>query len=102
MIDILVLLLKPALLWESDKLKYWYFLPLALIAWLADMFIAHTTWAIIYGWPHKGEWTISHTLERLANPAINKEHPDFKFLVEIGHMINRRSPSKNHIKIVNT
>ena len=29
------------------------------------MLIAHTAWAYYMGFPQRGEWTISHTLERL-------------------------------------
>lgn len=45
--------------WRVDLLAY------TLLVWLADMALAHTAWAYYYGFPQRGEWTISHTLERL-------------------------------------
>jgi len=97
MIDLLIILLKPALLCTEAK-KYQYF-PFALVAWVVDMIIAHTSWALIAGRPQKSEWTISQTLERLCNPS-NSNHPDFKLFVAIGEKINKVSPTKNHIKIL--
>ena len=99
MIDLLILLLKPALLWESNPRRYWYLTPLALVAWIADMVAAHTTWALTAGWPQKGEWTISHTLERLCHPD-NDEHEDYCLYVEIGFKINRLAPNGRHIKVL--
>lgn len=89
MIDLLILLLKPALLWESNKLKYWYLTPVALVAFIADVVAAHTTWALIAGKPKKGEWTISKTLERL-------QHED-AFYKELARKINTYSPTGLHI-----
>ena len=96
MIDILILLLKPALLWESDKLKYWYLTPVALVAWIADMIAAHTVWALTAGWPKRGEWTISHTLERLCDQWA---HPDCLLFIQISKKINRVA-GHAHIKAV--
>lgn len=97
MIDLLLILLRPALLWESDKIGHWYLAPVAVLAWVADIIIAHTTWAAIYGWPKRGEWTISHTLERLCKDT---EHDDYELLVQIALKINRVSPTKAHIHAV--
>lgn len=96
MIDLLVILLKPALLWESNPWRYWYLTPVTLVAWVVDVAIAHTTWALMYGWPKPYEMTISHTLERLCKTP----GPDQQFLIEIAKKINRESPSGNHIKAV--
>ena len=97
MIDALLLLLKPALLWESDPWRHWYLLPLALVAWVVDVVIAHTTWALMYGWPKPYELTISHTLERLCRET---KHPDHALLWQIALKINRVSPTGKHIKAV--
>lgn len=97
MIDILILLLRPALLWESDPKRYWFLTPLALLAWLADMAAAHSAWALVAGWPHPHEWTISHTLERLCWDVSN---PDRSLYCEIAKKINRLSPGGRHIKAV--
>jgi hypothetical protein len=93
-IDILILLLKPALLCvEAKQYKY---LPLALIAWVVDVFLAHTTWVLIAGWPRQGEWTISHTLERLCvTPGIRQQ-----LFIEIAKEINRVSYTGKHIQSV--
>lgn len=96
MIDILILLLKPALLWESNKARYWYLVPVALVAWVADMIAAHTTWVPIAGWPRRGEWTISHTLERLCLESA----PDQMFYISLARKINRMAPGGRHIKAV--
>ena len=96
MIDLLVLLLAPALLWESDPKRYWYLTPVALVAWLADMVAAHTSWAVIAGRPQHNEWTISHTLERLCQTP----GPDQQLYVELGRKINRVAPGGCHIKTI--
>lgn len=96
MIDLLILLLKPALLWESDPKKYWYLTPVALIATVADIIAAHTTWRIIAGVPQHDEWTISHTLERLCLAPGD----DQVFYVSLARKINRMAPNGRHIKAV--
>lgn len=96
MIDLLLILLRPALLWESNKSRYWYLTPIALVAWVADMIAAHTTWVLMAGWPKPNEWTISHTLERLCKEFS----PDQIFYIALARKINRLSPSGRHIKAV--
>lgn len=97
MIDLLILLLKPALLWESNPKRYWYLTPITLVAVIADIIAAHTVWALIAGWPEKNEWTISHTLERLCKAYDN---PDYALFVQLSKKINRLSPTGAHIKAV--
>lgn len=98
MIDLLILLLKPALLIERGG--WWLLLaPITIVAWLIDILICHTTWAMVAGWPHEGEVTISHTLERLCHP-LNAGHPDYRLFVEVARRINRVSPTGRHIKVV--
>lgn len=97
MIDLLILLLGPSLLWESNPARYWYLTPIVFVAWVVDMAIAHSSWAAVAGWPRKGEWTISHTLERLCH---DYQSPDWEFFVQLAKKINRISPTKNHIKAV--
>lgn len=94
MIDLLLLLLYPALLWDSDRRKYWYLLPVALVATFADIVACHTTWRLIAGKPRRNEWTISQTLERLCI-----DHgPDQFLYVQIARKINRIDPRGCHIK----
>lgn len=50
--------------WKS--LVAWPFLvAYTLFVWIADMVMAHTLMVHKFGFPKRGEWTISHTLERL-------------------------------------
>lgn len=95
MIDMLFLLLRPALLaidWKSSNPVH---VLAAILAAPLDVLIAHTTWAAAFGWPKRGEWTISHTLERLCKDTT---HPDYELFVQIAKKINRISP--NHIRAV--
>jgi hypothetical protein len=96
MIDILIFLMRPALLFLDNPLRYWYFFPTVLPAWLADIFVAHTTWALVAGFPRIGEVTVSDTLERLCNDITN---PDCLLFVEIARKINR-AVGFTHIKAV--
>jgi hypothetical protein len=66
-------------LWRVDLLLY------TLIVWMTDMVLAH-----LFFVPRKGEWTISHTLERTAY-----ESPSHLALAQaINHI------SSNHIKSI--
>lgn len=69
------------------------------IALLADVCVAHTSFAEIGGKPLPGEWTVSQMLERLCHPA-NCLHPDFGLFLELAKTINRQSPTGRHIKAV--
>lgn len=91
MIFIFLLLLKPALACvEGGKWWHCWAVPPAL---LLDVLIAHTTWVLVFGRPKQGEWTISHTLERLVQDT---DHPCRLLAVEIAYEINRIAPG--HIK----
>lgn len=94
---LLCLLLKPALLGVGDPKRYWYLLPVTLLAWLVDIFIAHTTWPLIAGFPRKGEVTISHTLERLCKDTTR---PDQALFIAIAKKINSVCPTGDHIRAV--
>ncbi len=93
MITLFLLLLKPALrVVEGGEWRYfWAVLP----AWLLDVLIAHSTWALVFGWPHRGEWTISDTLERLVRDTQHLRHA---LAVAIAREINAVSPTGKHIK----
>ena len=67
-------------LWRLDLLLF------ALLVFVLDVAIAHLFFA-----PRKGEWTISHTLERTA-PSGSRKH----WLLAMA--INNISP--NHIKSI--
>jgi hypothetical protein len=66
-------------LWRLDLLVY------TVLVAVADVALAHLFFS-----PRKGEWTISHTLERTAKTSV--EHRTFALL------INHYSPA--HIKAV--
>ena len=78
----------PALLWaDNPNRPYWRLdlLVFAVLVWLLDILLAH-----MFFDPQKGEWTISHTLERTA------PHSRKHWLLAMA--INNISP--NHIKAV--
>lgn len=71
----------------------------ALIALIADVIVAHTTFARIAGKPNRNEWTVSKMLERLAHP-YNMLDMNYPLYVELAKYINRQSPTGKHIKAV--
>ena len=91
MIFLFLILLKPALQCVEDG-KWWHFWAV-LPAYLLDVFIAHTTWALVFGWPKRGEWTISHTLERIVS---EHKHPRWLLAAAIANEIN--TVQRGHIK----
>ena len=96
MIDLLLILLKPALKATDAGSRNPIHILAALVAFPLDIILAHTTWALVAGWPREGEWTISHTLERLCVvPGVDQQ-----FFIELGKKINRVSPTGDHIKAV--
>lgn len=97
LILILCLLLKPSLYVVWKPTVYWYYIPLALIAWIADVIIARTSWVLIGGFPRYNEITISDTLERICT---DKTHRNHALCVEIALAINRVDPQHNHIRAV--
>ena len=97
MIDLLLILLRPALLaLEGGSRNPLHWLA-ALIAWPVDVVIAHTTFRALGVSPRGHEWTVSDMLERLC---MDFEHPEHSFFVGLAKMINRRSPTRSHIKAV--
>ena len=68
-----------------------------LIAAPLDVLIAHSTWALVFGWPKPHEMTISHTLERICK---DKSHPRLALAIAIAKEINKISPSGQHIRAV--
>lgn len=97
MIDFIIRLLPyvaPAIRYADAKpCNYW---KLHLVVYTAiivalDVILAYTVWAYHMGFPKHGEWTISHTLERLYPTG----HPD---AVRLSKAINSVAP--NHIKAV--
>ena len=94
----LLLYLLPQALAYSEAGKRRYVLH-ALAAFIADVIVARTSFAIVAGQPKPGEKTVSDMLERLADP-FNSFDPDYMFYVELAKHINRKSPTGNHIKAV--
>ena len=95
MTEILCLLLRPALLCVSDPKRYWYLTPVAVLAWLLDVVLCHTFWAIAFGWPQGRERTISDTLERLC---VDWDNPYCGLHIQLGQAINHLCPTGDHIK----
>jgi uncharacterized membrane protein len=93
---IVVILLRPALACVDGGSRKPAHIAAALVAWVADLVAAHTTWAWFIGGLHPGEKTISDTLERLANEPGENQLEFF----QLSQAINRRSPTKAHIKVV--
>lgn len=93
MIFFFLLLLKPAL--ECVEAKKYYHFWAVFPAFFLDVFIAHTTWALVFGMPRKGEWTISDTLERIITEYAD---PRIQLAIEIAREINKVSPTKDHIR----
>lgn len=86
MIDLLIIMLVPALRFLENPGKYWYFSFAPIPALILDIAVAHTTWALIAGMPRKGEVTVSDTLERLCRDT---NHPDHALFLQIALKINR-------------
>ena len=95
MTEILCLLLYPALLCLSNPYRYFYLVPFVVLAWWVDFVLCHTFWAMAFGWPKHGEYTISDTLERLCREINN---PDQELFLAIARKINRICPTHDHIK----
>jgi hypothetical protein len=70
---------------DNPNRSYWHvhLLVYAIIIWLLDMVLAHLFFS-----PKKGEWTISHTLERTAPHSLKHW--------QLGEAINKIS--SGHIK----
>jgi hypothetical protein len=95
---ILIALLRPALMCADGKSRKPAHVAAGLIAWVADLVAARTTWPLLAGKLHPGEKTISDTLERLAQH--NMLDPNQPLYYQIAKYINRVSPTKNHIEAV--
>ena len=101
MIDLLILLLRPALqALEGGSRNPLHWLAL-LVAWPLDIVICRTTWVLVAGWPKRGDWMVSQTLTRLCHP-LNAHHPNYLLFVAIARKINRESPTGRHIPTVGT
>ena len=100
MIALLIKLLPyvaPAIRYADDKNRSYWKLHLVvgtLIVAIADVILAHTAWAYYMGWPKRGEWTISHTLERLIVTTSQKQQK----ALALGMAIKKVSP--RHIKVL--
>lgn len=95
MIDLLILLLWPAL--QCVEGGKWWLFPFAIVAFVVDVVLAHTTWVLVAGFPKKNEWTVSDTLERLC---LDFNNPDQELFIHIAKKINSISPSGHHIKAI--
>ena len=94
MIDLLILLLRPALRYVEGGEKK--FVLIALVAWIVDVVIAHTTFRAVAGKPLKTEWTVSDVVQRIAN---DDTHTEQLFFIELAKFLNKQSPTGKHIKL---
>lgn len=92
---LLLYLLPYALRYEDGEEKL--FVIHAFVAWVADIIVAHTSFARIAGRPKQGEWTVSQMLERLC---VEYTHKDYLLFHSLAVYINEVSPTKNHIKAI--
>lgn len=96
MIDLLILLLRPALQCTDAGSRHPKHVAAAVAAWLLDLVICNTTWKGIAGPRQGSERTISDTLERLCITPGERQ----QLFIEIAKEINRKSPTGRHIKAV--
>lgn len=99
MIDLLILLLRPALLCVEGGSRRPHHVLAALLAYALDVLICVTYWKYLAGPRQPGEKTISDTLERLCGPGFER-HQRRGLFVAIAQEINRASPTGRHIKVV--
>lgn len=97
MIDLLIILLVPALKCTDAGSRNPLHILAALIAWPLDLIIARTSFAAVAGrQPQGSERTVSDMLETLCTDF---KHPDQKLFVELAKKINRAT-GLPHIKAV--
>lgn len=92
---VLIALLHPALMCVDGGSRKPAHVAAALLAWVADLVAARTTWLALAGGRRPGEKTISDMLERLV---YDTQHPNHLQFVAIARYINRVSPTHEHIK----
>jgi hypothetical protein len=90
---ILIALLRPALMCVDGGSRKPTHVAAAVVAWVADLVAARTTWPLLAGELEPGEKTISDSLERLYNqPGVYQP-----LFVAVSHAINHNSPTGRHI-----
>jgi hypothetical protein len=96
-IDLLILLLIPAIKCTDGGSRNPLHILAAIVAYVLDLIIARTTFALIAGrGPRNGEQTVSQMLEHLC---LDRSHPDRALFVMIAIKINRAT-GFHHIKAV--
>ena len=90
-----LLLLRPALQCVEGGSRKPHHMAAALVAYVLDIIIAHTTWRLLAGPLQGRERTISDSLERLCKDT---NHPDWALFYSLARYINRASPTGKHIK----
>jgi hypothetical protein len=94
---LLLVCLRPALLCLDNPARYWYYVPVLLVGFVADVWVAHTVFAQMAGQrPQRGEWTVSQMLERLCSDL---DHPQRPLFVQLAIYINRAAGTR-HIEAV--
>ena len=95
MLDLFLVLLRPALMCIEGGSRKPHHVLAAVVAWVLDVILARTTWRLIAGPLQGRERTISDSLERLC---LDVNHPDWALFYALSRYINRLSPTGRHIK----
>ena len=63
----------PVAIQSKRKGPWLVLLPLTLLVWLVDVVANYTEWAIVFGWPKKGDRTITARLKSMqADPLESR------------------------------
>lgn len=93
---LLLICLKPSILFLGNPRKYWYYLPVILVGYLADRIVANTSFRLVAGrGPQGSEKTVSDMVQNLANDSTN---PEQEFYIQMALKINR-AVGVQHIKL---
>jgi hypothetical protein len=82
-ISALLLVLYPIAI-QVKRGGLWYVLfPLTKIAFWLDVLANYTEWAFVFGWPKKGDYTISKRLRWMAEYAPHESQRQFAKMVQV-------------------
>lgn len=88
MTDLLLILLPYMMKVSKDPLRYWYYIPLALVGFLADILMNNTTIPIFLDKTVGEEWTFSTRLERLCSDETDDVGRK-AFYIAVSQEVNR-------------
>ena len=88
MTDLLLLCLRPMMWVVVNPRRNWYWIPVALIGFIADILMNNTTIPLFLDKAFFEEWTFSTRLERLCGPDT-PPGPEKDFYIQIALKVNR-------------